>query len=169
MERKTTKLFLESGNSINSDHEPYLKDADLIEFKQCSFKYNPGEFYHPVFGNYDVLGISVPIKEYSFLELKQLIDGEIVGLIYDKYVSGDDIFDVEEYDSRIDFTATITTLEARGKIKTRKSTCWMATDERAFSFGDFDSTGKEEWWEVDILGMSTGSVQTDRVIEMWEA
>ena len=172
MERITTKLFV-VGSKLNPAYRDFFHEADeiFLERVKCSFKYRESpesiSFYHPTHGDHGTLGISVPLKGYSFEELKTLAgDGRVV-LIYDRYTSGGDIFDMEEMDKRVDFPATITQLENRGVIRTRPSESWLATDERAFSFGEIDDHGEEIWWQVDILGTQFGQDQTGRVFNLY--
>lgn len=169
-----TKLFLDSGTLLTDRHEKFLQMADLIEFKDCLFKYDPSGFYHPTSGKYNVLGISVPIQEYSFDELKELIGDSSINMVFSKHVDtvsaspGETepvFFSREERESVIDLRETVTSLAQKGLIEIRDSKSWLATDPRSFRFFDQE----DEWWEVDILGTSLGLEQTRRLLALYEA
>lgn len=163
MEKIHTELTLEIGSPIDSQHEKFLQTAYTIGFKGCLFRYNPGDFYHPISGDYSILGITVPIQEYSFDELKQhTVDTKII-LSYNEYVNGKDLFDHENHESRTDYSATVTYLHSRNLINVDKSSSWLTTDGRKFSF-----IGEDEWWEVDILGTPFGHEQTELLTRLYE-
>jgi len=164
-----TKFILSSGRKIKAIHEKYFKLVDEISFKNVIFEYNNENLsYNPVSGDYNVLGVIIPLKEYSWNELKEIIGDDRVVLNVNKRIDGDDFFDIEEIESFVDYSKLVTELESLNLIKTKPSKSWIANDTRIFSFGDLDDNGDEIWFEVDILGTFFGKDYFSRLKNMFD-
>lgn len=152
-------------NEISTDSEVYFKDADEILFNNCVFIYNPViEAYHPITGEYTVLGSEVPVRQFSFTELKDTKSNIQLIFFKKKLLPEKDnkLFNIVKYEERIDYTGTLTKLEKSDIVKIKPSECQLATDERMFRFID-----EKEWYEADILGTSYGKIQTDKLVKKY--
>ena len=163
MERTDTIITLSFGDKSNAITKRLLEEASVIEFNKCSFVYNKeGDFYHPVEGDINILGIHIPIQEMTFEMLFKLIsslEADIRLVFYKKYDT--DISNIN-YVSRIDYTETLNFLNKKGIVFTKESKSFIATDPRVFSFNN------QDWYEADILGTPLGKEQTERLVQEYK-
>ena len=152
----------EPSQEINDDYERFFIDALSIELEGVSFRHNSeSKLYIPISGRYDVLGISVDVRGYTWSEVKKIVEGKMVNLKLRGRISGSSLFNVEEYEEIINYSDIIDELKEVGAVKTRKSESVLSTDGRLFSF---DGT---MWMEVDVLGTPFGVEYENRVMELW--
>lgn len=179
MEKVTTVLTtFENTNLFASEQEVlsllfnWFKKANRIHFSKVNFVWDEESSFVPMSGDYEVLGKTIEIKQYRWLEFMELIRDTKTTLYFaiklENLEQLNKYFNVE-YVSRVDYPSTITHLEIAGLVKTKESESFIATDPRVFYIVNFDNHDTPLlWYEVDILGTPYGNEITTSVVELFD-
>jgi hypothetical protein len=140
---------------------------------EVSFLWTDDQYFIPTSGDYNILGVSLEIKQYIWLELLEIIYDNEVSLYFNEYPNfKEDILCMSSYPSeikyfsRINYPSTITHLEKLRLVKTKPSISFLSTDGRSFCICEKDKNN--DWYEVDILGTPYGKDIADVVYQLYQ-
>lgn len=158
-------------HDIMSVFKLFCKAYKICALK-VSFLWNDEQYFVPISGDYNILGISIEIKQYNWSELLEIIYGNEVTLYFNEYTDFkedflclDSYLPEIKYFSRINYPSTITHLEKLGLVKTKPSVSFLSTDGRSFCISEKDKS--DDWYEVDILGTTYGKNIADLVSQLY--
>jgi len=178
MKKVEVTLKIEFQQNENHDTDSFFKlfcKAYRICVHNVNFMWDCDQYFVPTSGDYNILGVTVEIKQYDWMEFLEIIHGHEVILHFNQYPNfEEDILCMGNYPSeikyfpRIDYPSTITRLEMLGLVKTKPSVSFLSTDGRSFCIVEKDVSVETEWYEVDILGTPYGKDIADVVFQLYQ-